>query len=132
MKTNRFMGLLTLLGIVGGGILAHAQEPIHVSAAVAQKLETHREGGCDNSAVHRFNLRSDWVAEFTVKPDGTVADVKVLSSKGPKTRNPLDSIDKWTYKPYMANGTPTAVRITVDVKCSVDVDGFMKITYLDK
>ncbi len=82
--------------------------------------------------VRHINLRNDWVAEFTVKSNGTVTDVKVLSSKGPKIRSPVDSIGKWTYKPYIVNGTPPAMRITVDVKCAVDVDGIMKITYLDK
>lgn len=54
-----------------------------------------------------------WVEiEFTIEPDGSVSDPKVVDSQPPRIfdRNALRAIYKWKFKPRVVDGRPVARR----------------------
>jgi protein TonB len=56
-----------------------------------------------------------WVEiEFTIEPDGTVSDPKVLNSQPRRVfdRNAIRAIYKWKFKPRIVDGKPVARRAT--------------------
>ncbi len=56
-----------------------------------------------------------WVEiEFTIEPDGSVSDPRVVRSQPPRIfdRNALRAIYKWKFKPRIVNGQPVARRAT--------------------
>lgn len=58
---------------------------------------------------------SGWVdIEFTIEPDGTVSDPKILASNPRRMfdRNAIRAIYKWKFKPRIVNGKPVARRAT--------------------
>ncbi len=73
----------------------------------------------------RLNMEGTVVLGFTVTPQGTVTDVKVVSSSG------HDALDQaavacaaqWQYKPAMQNGQPVAVSWKATVKYALADSG---------
>lgn len=54
-----------------------------------------------------------WVeVEFTIEPDGSVSDPKVVKSQPPRIfdRNAIRAIYKWKFKPRIVDGKPVARR----------------------
>ena len=54
-----------------------------------------------------------WVEiEFTIEPDGSVSDPKVVNAQPPRifNRNALRAIYKWKFKPRVVDGRPVARR----------------------
>ena len=54
-----------------------------------------------------------WVeVEFTIEPDGSVSDPKIIDSQPPRIfdRNALRAIYKWKFKPRIVDGKPVARR----------------------
>lgn len=54
-----------------------------------------------------------WVeVEFTIEPDGSVSDPKIIDSQPPRIfdRNALRAIYKWKFKPRIVDGRPVARR----------------------
>ncbi|BCX82524.1 periplasmic protein TonB [Methylomarinovum caldicuralii] len=61
----------------------------------------------------RMRRIEGWVKlEFTITPEGTVTDVKVVEShpKGVFERAAIKAISLWKFKPLIADGRPTAQR----------------------
>ncbi|MGA3047436.1 MAG: energy transducer TonB [Terracidiphilus sp.] len=61
--------------------------------------------------------------EYTVRPDGTVTDIKDLDaevhyySAGRVMPNAcMNALRQWTYRLYLVNGQPTAMRVTIQFK----------------
>jgi protein TonB len=54
------------------------------------------------------------LVEFTIEPDGTVSDPKVLESEPRRMfdRNAIRAIYKWKFKPRIVDGKPVARRAT--------------------
>lgn len=58
---------------------------------------------------------SGWVeVEFTIEPDGSVSDPRVVASDPPRIfeRNAIRAIYKWKFKPRIIDGKPVARRAT--------------------
>jgi TonB family protein len=119
--------MVMLLAIVP---LAWAQSPVPGKTVKNLEISTTR-GQCGGLIV-ATRAHAIWEAEFTVTPAGNVTDVKLLKTIGtPKFDFAAsNSLDRWKYKPYLVNGVPTPIRVTVQTEC-VFGQGY-KITYLDK
>ncbi len=60
--------------------------------------------------------------EFTIQPDGTVADVKVLNAEPRRlfVRNAIRAILKWKFKPRIVDGQPVARRATQRIEFKLE------------
>lgn len=72
-----------------------------------------------NAALRR--RQEGWVqVEFTVTPEGSVANARVLDADPPRTfdRAALDAVQRWTFNPAMRNGSAveTTVRRRIEFK----------------
>jgi TonB family protein len=55
--------------------------------------------------------------ECVVKTDGTVDDVKIITSEHPDLdRAVIDAMRQWLFKPATKDGEPVAMRIAVELK----------------
>jgi len=60
-----------------------------------------------------------WVqVEFTISPEGTPRNLKVLDSKPAAVfdKAALESVGKWRFEPVMKNGAPVAQRAVLQVR----------------
>jgi TonB family protein len=129
----KFAAILALAAAaIGPGLTVANAEPAHVSGAVASKLEKHRAG------INNMDLPPPRAAQgtvrldFTVQPDGTVADIKDIDSNPNVVHKYLaiaatNSLRQWTYNPYMVDGKPTAMRVTIEFNFTPP--GHADITY---
>lgn len=97
-------------------------EPVRIGGIEAQKMGTQcsqlpQWGGCGNGPS-AFGLGTI-EAELIVSPDGKVIDVKdiVNTVQAPFCRDvrTIANISAWQFKPYLVEGKPTAMRVTVHV-----------------
>ncbi|CAN5234766.1 energy transducer TonB [soil metagenome] len=60
--------------------------------------------------------------EFTIQPDGTVADVQVINAEPRRlfVRNAIRAILKWKFKPRIIDGQPTSRRATQKIEFKLD------------
>jgi len=66
---------------------------------------------------------SGWVEiEFTIEPDGSVSDPKIISSNPRRMfdQNAIRAIYKWKFKPRIEDGKPVARRATQRLEFSLD------------
>ena len=66
---------------------------------------------------------SGWVEiEFTIEPDGSVSDPKILSSNPRRMfdQNAIRAIYKWKFKPRIEDGKPVARRATQRLEFNLD------------
>jgi protein TonB len=64
-----------------------------------------------------------WVeVEFTIEPDGSVSDPKIIDSQPPRIfdRNALRAIYKWKFKPRIVDGKPVARRARQRMEFSIN------------
>ena len=64
-----------------------------------------------------------WVElEFTIEPDGSVSDPKIIDSQPPRIfdRNALRAIYKWKFKPRIVDGKPVARRARQRMEFSIN------------
>jgi protein TonB len=61
------------------------------------------------------------VIEFTIEPDGSVSDPKILESQPRRMfdRNAVRAIYKWKFKPRIVDGKPVARRATQRLEFSL-------------
>lgn len=93
--------------------------PVKVSAQESAKLLISSPVPSVWEIMKAGRMRAVVMLEFTVKEDGSVADIHVLSRQGEGAdmyyNNPAkDSLSKWKYHPYTVNGRPTPMRTTVE------------------
>lgn len=88
-------------------------DPVPVTAAIASKLEKSRAWMSQLGAIGY--VRGSALLQFTVLPNGSVADIRTLKTTGASVLGdlPKDSLSKWTYNPYLVKGAPTAMRINI-------------------
>jgi TonB family protein len=55
------------------------------------------------------------VLSAIIGKDGTVESLQVISGPKELQQSSLDAVRQWTYKPFLLNGNPTAVKTTVNV-----------------
>jgi TonB family protein len=55
------------------------------------------------------------VLSAIIGKDGTVESLHVISGPKELQQSSLDAVRQWTYKPFLLNGNPTAVKTTVNV-----------------
>lgn len=55
------------------------------------------------------------VLDVTIDTQGNVKDATVISGPAVLQQPALDSVKKWTYRPYLLNGTPVEVHTTVNL-----------------
>lgn len=62
------------------------------------------------------------LVEFTIEPDGSVSDCKILESQPRRMfdRNAVRAIYKWKFKPRIVNGKPVARRATQRLDFNLD------------
>jgi TonB family protein len=60
--------------------------------------------------------------EFTIAPDGTTKDLRVVDSTPKKVfdKAALDSVSKWRFEPILRDGAPVAQRAVLQVRFVVD------------
>jgi TonB family protein len=64
----------------------------------------------------KAKLSGTVVLHAIIDKDGSIKTLEVLSSTNPMFNNSaLEAVHKWTYKPYLLNGDPTAVDTTITV-----------------
>lgn len=90
-------------------------DPVPVSGAVASKLEKSRASVMMGGAGALFYQTCTAQLDFTVLPNGTVADIKQVKVTGshPLADIARDALSHWTYNPYLVKGAPTAMRVKV-------------------
>jgi hypothetical protein len=94
--------------------------PVRVSGAIAQSLETQfaqsPNGGC-LYGLRMFHAKGAMDAELTVSPAGKIINVKdfphTWQAPGCGGLDTVANIAVWTFKPYLVNGKPTAMLVTV-------------------
>lgn len=61
-------------------------------------------------------------AEFTITPDGSVADIVVLNSEPADVFNQVatDALAKWRFKPWIKDGTALPFRATQTIEFTID------------
>jgi hypothetical protein len=108
--------------------------PTNVSGPEAAALEKQRVG-INEALLPPAAKRGTIQLEFTVQPDGTVADIKDLhpAADANAVLNYLynaafDSLSKWTYDPYRVNSLPAPMRVRIQFK--FDYPKAPTITYL--
>ena len=90
------------------------RKPVRVSGGVMATLLLHKVDPITPPDARAAGMTGGAVVlAVTVAADGTVKQAQAMS--GPDTfRKPAtDAVTKWTYKPYLLNGQPTAVLTTV-------------------
>jgi hypothetical protein len=94
-------------------------EPVRVPGAVAQTLEKQfaQAQSCSLYNVRMVRAKGTVEAELTVSPTGNIISVKDLvhtvQAPGCHGVDTLGNIAAWTFKPYLVNGKPTAMVVTV-------------------
>jgi protein TonB len=60
------------------------------------------------------------VLQVQIGKDGTISDIKVISSSDPRLLpGVVDAVKQWVYKPSMLNGEPVEVITTVTINFSL-------------
>jgi periplasmic protein TonB len=90
------------------------EHPMRVSSGVMASLLLHRElpvypEGARGGAI---------VMAATIDREGKVATLKVLSGPEPMREPTLEAVRKWTYKPFLLNGSSVFVQTTI----TIDID----------
>jgi TonB family protein len=123
----KFIAPLLFVAATTASCLAQVSPaPVRVSGAVASKLEKQRVP-LQMSVAWRYRYATVRL-EFTVLPDGTVTDIKTLDLSPVNTftkaleDDTRKGLTRWTYNPYLVNGRPTAMRVTILFKYHQDLD----------
>jgi len=66
-------------------------------------------------AAARQHQKQTVVLDLVVGEDGQVRDLKVRSGTPPFTEAARTAVRQWQYSPYLLNGQPVAMRVTVNV-----------------
>jgi TonB family protein len=110
-----------LLAFAAAGMFANAAHaaPVHVSGAVASKLEKHRVGIDPRELPPPYAARGTVKLRFTVTPAGTVTDIRRTVPSVGVVQKALESaatkcLSQWTYNPYLVKGNPTAMRVVIE------------------
>jgi hypothetical protein len=102
------------------GTAWQTSQPVRVSGATAQALETHFSQSPNGGCLHgkkMFRTKGTMEAELTVSPVGKIINVKdfprTLQAPGCGGVDTVANISVWEFKPYLVNGKPTAMLVTV-------------------
>jgi Gram-negative bacterial TonB protein C-terminal len=87
------------------------EHPMRVSSGVMASLLLHRElpvypKGTSGGAM---------VMAATIDCEGKVATLKILSGPEPMREATLEAVRKWTYKPFLLNGSSVFVQTTITI-----------------
>ena len=66
-------------------------------------------------AAREANIRGVVIVEMTVGVDGSVMDARVVRSIPLLDAAALDAVRQWQYEPFLMNGMPVPVIVTVTV-----------------
>jgi TonB family protein len=86
-----------------------------VPAEVMQQRVRHKVVPEYPEAARQAGVQGTVVLDAVVNPDGTVAQVKVLSGPQVLAQAALDAVRWWRYEPYSVNGRAATVETTVSV-----------------
>lgn len=109
-----------LVAALAAGVFANdaSAEPPLVNGAVAAKLELRRVPVNPQDLPPPTAARGSVKLTFTVTPDGTVTDVASGGKSVGVVQKALENasikaLRQWTYRPYMVDGKPTAMRVGI-------------------
>lgn len=99
-------------------------EPVQVSGVVASKLEKHRVGVNPQDLPPPMASRGTVKLNFTVSPEGTVTDIAPSAPSVGVVKKALENaatnaLRQWTYNPFLVNGKPAAMRVTIEFHFNV-------------
>ncbi len=87
------------------------RNPVRISGAVMASLLLRKVDPITPPAAR--GMVGAVVLAVTVGADGHVKSAKSMSGPEDFRKSATDAVTKWTYKPYLLNGQPTAVLTTV-------------------
>ena len=88
---------------------------IDVAPSVMAGRILHRVSPEYPEALKSVHLEGTVVLQGTIKKDGTVGDLKVISGPKPLYPSALQAVSQWVYEPYLLNGEPVEVGTTINV-----------------
>jgi TonB family protein len=62
------------------------------------------------------------VLQFEIEPDGTVGPVNIVSGPPMLQGAAVEAVQQWHYKPFLSNGSPSAVSTNVSIPFGSDYD----------
>lgn len=74
------------------------------------------------ATAKRANIEGFVTMEFTVKPDGTVANIKIVNSKPPRMfdRAAKQALSRWRFRPSTSGGQAVSRRARQTIRFSLD------------
>lgn len=106
----------TSAGVDGKEMSGADGEPVHVSGDVAQKLESSFSWGQCIPYINPARLSGVVEGELTISPEGKVIgvkDTKTMLARVCHGVSDVANISAWGFKPYLVDGKPVAMRVTV-------------------
>lgn len=95
---------------------AKAQAPVHVGGAIKQPKLIHSVLPVYPFAARQANIQGDVVIDTRIGPNGSVANMKVISGPTMLRQAALDALRRWKYQPSELDGKPAAVQILVTIR----------------
>lgn len=93
-----------------------AQTPVHIGGAIKQPKLIHSVLPVYPFAARQANIQGDVVIDTRIGPNGSVANMKVISGPTMLRQAAVDALRRWKYQPSELDGKPAAVQILVTIR----------------
>ena len=134
---GRLCGILTIALVMSSAVTVLGQaKPVRVPGAQAEQLLIHPQAMPLRPAIRGTGFPAH--LEFTVTPAGAVIDIVDLDhhptnpangqptdARGVSTYKAMQAVALWKFHPYLRDGLPAAMRVTVDF----EYQGDWKVTF---
>ncbi|HTU35945.1 MAG TPA: energy transducer TonB [Candidatus Acidoferrum sp.] len=90
--------------------------PVHVGGTIRQPKLIHSVMPAYPFAAREANIQGDVVIDTRIGPNGSVANMKVISGPAMLRSAALDALRHWKYQPSELDGKPVAVQMLVTIR----------------
>jgi TonB family protein len=101
------------------GPVGDEEHPAQVASGVMAGQILHKEDPIYPDDAKQAGVSGYVVMHAKIDPKGKVVDIKVLSGPPMLRDSALDAVKKWTYKPYLLNGSAVFVLTLVTVAFNI-------------
>ncbi|HXV64360.1 MAG TPA: TonB family protein [Vicinamibacteria bacterium] len=115
MKSASLLVMATLLGLASAMYEQGAREPYPVGGDIRKPERTHFVSPEYPAEAQAQNVQALVIVELTLKPDGTVGDVRALRGPEPLLPAAMAAARQWRYAPTIVNGEAVPIRFAETV-----------------